>query len=105
MAANTVGHQQTDHLRTMTLVEAGLDFATGILADGGTYLAKVLAGGAAKDLVAPLKRNFQSLKPAQPPPSRQASSEWYVIAHGFKAPNASEPGTLHVLPVFPLTVP
>ena len=27
MAANTVGHQQTDHLRTMGLVEAGLDFA------------------------------------------------------------------------------
>src|SRR3546814_17867490 len=29
MAANTVGHQQTDHLRTMALVEAGLEFATG----------------------------------------------------------------------------
>ena len=27
MAANTVGHQQTDHLRTMALVEAGLEFA------------------------------------------------------------------------------
>ena len=29
MAANTVGHPQTDHLRTMALVEAGLDFAKG----------------------------------------------------------------------------
>ena len=28
MAANTVGHPQTDHLRTMALVEAGLEFAT-----------------------------------------------------------------------------
>src|SRR3546814_8772495 len=65
MAANTVGHQQTDHLRTMALVEAGLDFATGILADGGTYVAKVLAGGADKDLVAALKRNFQSVKHAK----------------------------------------
>ncbi|API58383.1 rRNA methyltransferase [Tardibacter chloracetimidivorans] len=93
MAANTVGHQQTDHLRTMALVEAGLDFATGILADGGTYVAKVLAGGADKDLVAALKRNFQSVKHAKPPASRKDSSEWYVIAQGFKAAKASEPGT------------
>ena len=84
MAANTVGHQQTDHLRTMALVEAGLDFATQILADGGTYVAKVLAGGADKDLVAALKRNFRSVKHAKPPASRKDSSEWYVIAQGFK---------------------
>lgn len=84
MAANTVGHQQTDHLRTMALVEAGLDFATQILVDGGTYVAKVLAGGADKDLVAALKRNFKTVKHAKPPASRKDSSEWYVIAQGFK---------------------
>ena len=44
MAANTVGHQQTDHLRTMALVEAGLQFATEVLKPGGAYVAKVLAG-------------------------------------------------------------
>ena len=84
MAANTVGHQQTDHLRTMALVEAGLQFATEILADGGTYVAKVLAGGADKDLVAELKRHFRTVKHAKPPASRKDSSEWYVIAQGFK---------------------
>jgi 23S rRNA (uridine2552-2'-O)-methyltransferase len=84
MAANTVGHQQTDHLRTMALVEAGLDFATQILSEGGTYVAKVLAGGADKDLVAALKRSFRSVKHAKPPASRKDSSEWYVIAQGFK---------------------
>ena len=31
MAANTVGHPQTDHLRTMALVEAGMLFATEVL--------------------------------------------------------------------------
>ena len=35
MAANTVGHPQTDHLRTMALVEAGLLFATEVLRPGG----------------------------------------------------------------------
>jgi 23S rRNA (uridine2552-2'-O)-methyltransferase len=84
MAANTVGHPQTDHLRTMALVEAGLLFATEILRPGGTYVAKVLAGGADSNLVAELKRHFTSVKHAKPPASRKDSSEWYVVAQGFK---------------------
>jgi 23S rRNA (uridine2552-2'-O)-methyltransferase len=84
MAANTVGHQQTDHLRTMALVEAGGLFATEVLRKGGTFVAKVLAGGADNALVAELKRNFQTVKHAKPPASRKESSEWYVVAQGFK---------------------
>ncbi|QDP19009.1 RlmE family RNA methyltransferase [Sphingomonas xanthus] len=84
MAANTVGHPQTDHLRTMALVEAGLEFAKEVLRPGGAYLAKVLAGGADNSLVAELKRHFTSVKHAKPPASRKDSSEWYVIAQGFK---------------------
>ena len=84
MAANTVGHPQTDHLRTMGLVEAGLDFACQVLRPGGHFVAKVLAGGADNDLVAALKRNFTSVKHAKPPASRKGSSEWYVIASGFQ---------------------
>jgi 23S rRNA (uridine2552-2'-O)-methyltransferase len=84
MAANTVGHPQTDHLRTMALVEAGLEFATEVLRPGGAYVAKVLAGGADNALVAELKRNFATVKHAKPPASRKDSSEWYVVAQGFK---------------------
>ena len=84
MAANTVGHQQTDHLRTMALVEAGLEFAKEVLRPGGAYVAKVLAGGADHELVAELKRNFATVKHAKPPASRKDSSEWYVVAQGFK---------------------
>ena len=84
MAANTVGHQQTDHLRTMALVEAGLEFAREVLRPGGAYVAKVLAGGADNQLVAELKRSFATVKHAKPPASRKDSSEWYVIAQGFK---------------------
>ena len=85
MAANTVGHQQTDHLRTMALVEAGLQFATEVLRPGGAYVAKVLAGGADNQLVAEMKRHFTTVKHAKPPASRKDSSEWYVIAQGFKS--------------------
>jgi 23S rRNA (uridine2552-2'-O)-methyltransferase len=69
MAANTVGHPQTDHLRTMALVEAGMEFATEVLKPGGAYVAKVLAGGADNNLVAELKRHFTTVKHAKPPAS------------------------------------
>jgi 23S rRNA (uridine2552-2'-O)-methyltransferase len=90
MAANTVGHPRTDHLRTMGLVEAGLEFAVQVLSPGGAFVAKVLAGGADNNLVAELKRHFATVKHAKPPASRKDSSEWYVVARGFKgaAPNS-----------------
>jgi len=85
MAANTVGHKQTDHLRTMGLVEAGAWFAVENLAPGGAFVAKVLAGGTDVELLALLKQHFRSVKHAKPPASRKGSSEWYVVAQGFKA--------------------
>ena len=88
MAANTVGHPQTDHLRTMALVEAAAYFTGEVLKPGGAFVAKVLAGGADNDLVAMLKRMFTTVKHAKPPASRKDSSEWYVIAQGFKGPVA-----------------
>ena len=84
MAANTVGHKQTDHLRTMGLVEAAAQFAVETLGEGGTFVAKVLAGGTDNELLALLKRHFRTVKHAKPPASRKGSSEWYVIAQGFK---------------------
>jgi 23S rRNA (uridine2552-2'-O)-methyltransferase len=84
MAANTVGHKQTDHLRTMGLVEAAAHFAVETLAEGGAFVAKVLAGGTDADLLALLKQHFRTVKHAKPPASRKGSSEWYVVAQGFK---------------------
>lgn len=84
MAANTVGHKQTDHLRTMGLVETAADFAIAHLAPGGAFVAKVLAGGTDAALLALLKQHFAAVKHAKPPASRKDSSEWYVIAQGFK---------------------
>ena len=84
MAANTVGHKQTDHLRTMGLVETAADFAIQTLAPGGQFLAKVLAGGTDAELLKLLKQNFKTVKHAKPPASRKGLSEWYVVAQGFK---------------------
>ncbi len=84
MAANTVGHPQTDALRTMALVETALAFAVDVLRPGGTFVSKVFAGGADSTLVAEMKRNFTTVKHAKPPSSRKGSVEWFVVAQGFK---------------------
>ena len=84
MAANTVGHPQTDHLRTIGLAETAADFAVRNLLPGGAFVAKVFAGGADRELLTLLKRHFSTVKHAKPPASRKGSPELYVIAQGFK---------------------
>ena len=68
----------------MALVEAGAWFACENLAEGGTFVAKVLAGGTDMELLNLLKQHFTSVKHAKPPASRKGSSEWYVVAQNFK---------------------
>ncbi|GLK66652.1 RlmE family RNA methyltransferase [Hansschlegelia plantiphila] len=84
MAANTVGHQRTDHLRIMALVEAAAMFAAEVLAPGGAFLAKVFQGGAEGDLLKTLKRDYAKVMHVKPPSSRKDSSELYVLATGFR---------------------
>ncbi len=84
MAAPTTGHKATDHLRIVALAEAALDFAEDVLAPGGVFVCKVFAGGAEGDLLARLKRGFETVKHAKPKASRSDSAEKYVVATGFK---------------------
>ena len=85
MAANTVGHPQTDHLRTIALAEAAADFAIMMLQPGGAFVAKVFQGGTSGDLLTLLKKNFTSVRHAKPPSSRKGSPELFVVALGKKA--------------------
>ncbi|MDE2337225.1 MAG: RlmE family RNA methyltransferase [Alphaproteobacteria bacterium] len=84
MAPPTVGHKQTDHLRIMALAEAAYEFAHEILIPGGVFLSKVFMGGAEKDLLNSLKRDFTKVKHVKPHASRADSSEMYVVALGFR---------------------
>ncbi|MEK6541620.1 MAG: RlmE family RNA methyltransferase [Pseudomonadota bacterium] len=84
MAANTVGHQQTDHLRTIALAEAAAEFAIETLAPGGTFVTKVFQGGTNQGLLTRLKQAFTSVKHAKPPSSRKGSPELFVVAQGLK---------------------
>lgn len=84
MAANTTGHQQTDHLRTIGLVEAAYEFAKTILAPNGVFIAKVFQGGAESELLADMKKNFSKVSHFKPDASREKSPETYVVALGYK---------------------
>lgn len=84
MAASSSGHKQTDHLRIMALCETAAYFAFDVLEEGGTFVAKVLAGGAEGDLQKLLKQKFKNVAHMKPPSSRADSSEKFVIATGFR---------------------
>jgi 23S rRNA (uridine2552-2'-O)-methyltransferase len=84
MAAASSGHPQTDNMRITALAEAAADFAAGVLAPGGTFVAKVLGGGADPRLVARLNRAFAKVAHVKPPASRKDSSEKYLVATGFR---------------------
>lgn len=89
MAPNTTGHSATDHVRIVALAELAFAFAVRVLAPGGAFIAKVFQGGSEREMQAPMKRLFASVKHAKPPASRKDSSELYVVATGFRG----EPAT------------
>ncbi len=84
MAAAASGHKQTDHLRIIALCEAAAHFAFDVLEEGGTFVAKVLAGGAEGELQKLLKQKFTKVANVKPPASRPDSSEKFVVATGFR---------------------
>lgn len=84
LAANTTGHRQTDHLKTVALVDAAADFALKTLRPGGHFVSKVFQGGAEKTLLNKLKDNFKTVKHAKPKASRAGSPEVYLVAKYFK---------------------
>lgn len=88
MAPNTTGHNATDHLRILGLIDLALDFAGKVLVPGGAFVAKAFQGGTERDLLNRMKRDFASVKHAKPPASRKGSAEMYVVAQGYRGEGA-----------------
>ena len=91
MAAPTTGHRETDHIRTMALVEIALEVAEEALKPGGTFVAKVFQGGATGELLARIRKSFVTVKHVKPPASRSDSVELYLVATGFQAEKRKAP--------------
>jgi 23S rRNA (uridine2552-2'-O)-methyltransferase len=90
MAAPATGHARTDHIKIIALAEAAHAFAAEVLRPGGSFIAKVLQGGATQELLAALKRDFAEVRHVKPAASRADSAEIYVVALRFRAPAAGQ---------------
>ena len=84
MAPNTMGHQKTDHIRIVALIELAVDFAVAVLKPGGAFVSKAFQGGETAGLLKILKTHFAEVKHVKPKASRSGSSEVYLVATGFK---------------------
>lgn len=82
MAANTVGHRETDGIRTMALVEMAEAFALENLKLGGVFLTKLFMNGEERDLMNRLRPHFEKVKFIKPAASRKDSRETYLLAVG-----------------------
>jgi len=89
MAPNTTGHQKTDHLRQMTLLEYAWDFARDTLRPGGTFVAKSFTGGTTNEILGDIKKHFEKVAHIKPAASRKDSVEMFIVGIGFKRAPAS----------------
>ena len=83
MAPNTVGHQKTDHLRQMVLLEYAFDFARRALKPGGAFVAKSFTGGTTNELLKQIKQDFDTVHHVKPNASRKDSVEMFIVALGY----------------------
>ncbi len=84
MAAPTIGHPQTDQIRTLALAEMAFAFAEQFLSTGGHFVTKIFQGGAGRELLDQLKQNFNKIHHFKPDASRKDSVESYLVALDFK---------------------
>jgi 23S rRNA (uridine2552-2'-O)-methyltransferase len=85
MAPNIGGHYSTDHARSVDLCMYALDVCDRILKKNGKAVMKVFMGDMVDSLRKETESRFTSVKMHSPDATRDASSEMYIIAKGFRA--------------------
>jgi 23S rRNA (uridine2552-2'-O)-methyltransferase len=84
MAPNISGVNATDHARSEHLVELALDFALSRLKPGGALLVKAFQGPGMEALRRRMRDTFDAVSVRKPKASRDRSSEFYLLARGFR---------------------
>lgn len=79
MAPNTSGHQETDHLRSMSLSHSVLDFAKTHLKESGNLAIKIFMGSKEKLFINAVKEIFEKVEYFKPESSRNESKEVYIM--------------------------
>jgi 23S rRNA (uridine2552-2'-O)-methyltransferase len=84
MAPETSGHEATDHVRIMGLVEMAAEFAYTVLKKDGTFMCKIFHGGEEVKFTKALRERFSKVKYEKPDSSRKGSAEMFILCTGFK---------------------
>lgn len=84
LAPETSGHDGTDHLRIMGLVEMAADFAFTVLKPNGTFVVKIFQGGEEIKFREAMRKRFDTAQFIKPKASRKGSREVFLLCKGFK---------------------
>lgn len=83
-APATTGNKIVDTERSIQLIESIYNTALQVLAPGGSFVFKMFQGGREKELLADMKKHFNSVKILKPQATRQNSFETFVVGQGRK---------------------
>ena len=84
MAPNLTGVRGVDEARSVELAEVAWDTAQNFLRPGGTMLLKMFQHNDSEQFLRGLRSHFERLNRRKPAASRRASTEFYVVAGGYK---------------------
>lgn len=84
MAPKLSGIRDADVARAAELNRLALEVAVRLLRPGGSLLIKSFMSNELHQFTAELKRHFTDVQRTKPEASRQASSEFYFVAKGFR---------------------
>jgi 23S rRNA (uridine2552-2'-O)-methyltransferase len=85
IAPNITGIRDVDEVNQAELAAVASATATRVLKPGGAFLVKIFEGEGSRVLRQRLQREYATLKRLKPAASRAHSSEFYLLAQGFKA--------------------
>ena len=83
IAPNTIGHQSTDHLKLVSLIEEILLIVEKKMNLNGSFVFKIWEGSETKNIINNLKCSFNKIINFKPNSSRNRSNEKYIVAQGY----------------------
>ena len=83
MSPNISGNRAVDQPRAMRLAEDALEFASGVLREGGDLLVKLFQGEGFEEFINETRRGFGAVRVVKPKASRPESREMYLLARTY----------------------
>ena len=83
IAPNTTGHQSTDHLRIVSMIEDIIYILDKISTPSSSFVFKIWKGSEEVNIIKLLKKKYQKISYFKPKSSRSESSEIFIVANNF----------------------